>query len=49
MDIKNIVANNANNANDANNVDYNDDKDANDDKGISAMGLDRDMGFSRGH
>ena len=25
------------------------DKDGNDDKGISALGLDRDMGFSRGH
>ena len=24
-------------------------KDDNDDKGISALGLDRDMGFSQGH
>ena len=52
VDIKNIVANvdnNANDANGANNADYNDDKDGNVDKGISALGLDRDMGFSRGH
>ena len=26
-----------------------DNKDDNDDKGISALGLDRDLGFSRGH
>ena len=46
MDIKDIVTNDAINANDAND---NNDKDGNDDKGISALGLDRDMGFSRGH
>ena len=34
---------------DTNNANDNDDKDGNDDKGISALGLDRDMGFSRGH
>ena len=56
-DIKDIDAadnddNNAddvNNANDANDNNDKDDKDVNNDKGISAMGLDRDMGFSRGH
>ena len=42
MDIKDIVTNDAINANDAND---NNDKDGNDDKGISALGLDRDMGF----
>ena len=46
-DIKDIDADtddaNADDANDAN------DKEGNDDKGISALGLDRDMGFSRGH
>ena len=46
MDIKDIVTNNAINANDAND---NSDKDGNDDKGISALGLGRDMGFLRGH
>ena len=35
--------NDINNGNDAN------DKDGNDDKSISALGLERDMGFSRGH
>ena len=29
--------------------DNNNNKDNNDDKGISALGLDRDLGFSRGH
>ena len=38
-DIKDIVA-------DEND---NDNNDGNDDKGISSLGLDRDMGFSRGH
>ena len=44
-DINDIVADVNNN----NNVDDNNNKDSNDDKGISALGLDRDMGFSRGH
>ena len=56
-DIKDIVANNAddnedndndNNENNNNNND-NDNKNGKDDKGISALGLERDMGFSRGH
>ena len=32
-----------------NDKDDNNNKDDNNDKGISALGLDRDMGFSRGH
>ena len=32
-----------------NDKDDNNKKDDNDDKGISALGLDRDLGFSRGH
>ena len=32
-----------------NDKDNNNNKDDNDDKGISALGLDRDLGFSRGH
>ena len=40
-DIKDIIADG--------DGDDDDDKDSNDDKGISALGLDRDMGFSRGH
>ena len=32
-----------------NDKDDDNNKDDNDDKGISALGLDRDMGFSRGH
>ena len=52
-DIKDIVADDDNNNNDAdandNDADDNNDKDSNDDKGISALGLDTDMGFSRGH
>ena len=54
-DIKDIIADdtendddNNNNDHDDNNDDDNNDKDGNDDKGISALGLDRDMGFSRG-
>ena len=43
-DIKNIVANDANDDND--DKDDNNNKDGNDDKGISALGLDRYMGFS---
>ena len=46
MDIKDIVTNDAINADDANNANDANDKDGNDDKGISALGLDRDMGFS---
>ena len=46
-DIKDIIANDNNDNNDNDND--NNDKDSNDDKGISALGLDRDMGFSRGH
>ena len=42
-DIKDIVANADNN----DDYDDNNNKDGNDDKGISALGLDRDMGFSR--
>ena len=49
MHIKDIVANDAINANDTNNANDNNDKDGNDDKGISALVIDRDMGFSRGH
>ena len=49
MDIKDIVTNDAINADDANDANDANDKDGNDDKGISALGLDRDMGFSRGH
>ena len=53
VDIKDIVVGDvidaANDANDANDTDNNDDKDDNDYKGISALGLDRDMGFFRGH
>ena len=45
-DIKDIDADDDNDTNDTND---NDDKDGNNDKGISALGLDRDMGFSRGH
>ena len=41
-----IITDDNNNNNDATN---NNNKDSNDDKGISALGLDRDMGFSRGH
>ena len=52
-DIKDIVADDDNydndNDNDDNNNNNNNDKDSNDDKGISALGLDRDMGFLRGH
>ena len=40
-DIKDINAD----ADDANYANENDDKKGNDDKGISALGLDRDMGF----
>ena len=47
-DIKDTDAD-ANDANDVNDANDNDDKEGNDDKGISALGLDRDMGFSRGH
>ena len=39
-DIKDIVAHDDND---------DDNKDDNNDKGISALGLDRDMGFLRGH
>ena len=46
MDIKDIVTNDAINADDANDANDANDKDGNDDKGISALGLDRDMGFS---
>ena len=49
-DIKDIDADNVNDAdndtNDVNNINDTNDKDGNDDKGISALGLDRDMGFS---
>ena len=48
-DIKDIDADDDNNANNVNDANDNVDKDGNDDKGISALGLDRDMGFSRGH
>ena len=52
-DIKDIFANNANNNNDDeidnNDKDNNNNKDGNNDRGISALGLDRDMGFLRGH
>ena len=51
-DIKDIDAdddNNNNNADNVNDANDKDDEDANNDKGISALGLDRDMGFSRGH
>ena len=52
-DIKDIVAADdvaaADNNDDVDDADDNNDKDSNDDKGISALGLDRDMGFSRGH
>ena len=46
-DIKDINANadDVNDANNVNNTNNNDDKEGNDDKGISALGLDRDMGF----
>ena len=37
------------NNNEDNEEDKNKDKDNNDDKGISALGLDRDLEFSRGH
>ena len=40
-DIKDIDAD----ADDANDANDNDDKEGNNDKGISALGLDRDMGF----
>ena len=53
-DIKDIVAvdddvddNNVDN-DDVDDDNNNNDKDSNDDKGISALGLDRDMGFSQG-
>ena len=45
-DIKDIDADDNNDANDVND---NDNKEGNDDYSISALGLDRDMGFSRGH
>ena len=45
-DIKDIVAVYDNDVVDDDN---NNNKDSNDDKGISALGLDRDMGFSGGH
>ena len=52
-DIKDIVANDpvVEDDNDDADADADDDndKDSNDDKGISALGLDRHMGFSRGH
>ena len=47
--IKDIDADDDNDANDANGINDANDKDGNDDKGISALGLDRDMGFSQGH
>ena len=46
-DVDNNDADNANDVNNANDFNDNNDKDGNDDKGISALGLDRDMGFSR--
>ena len=47
-DIKDIVADDTND--DADDKDNNNNnKDGNDDKGISALGLDREIGFSRGH
>ena len=46
-DIKDIIADDAD-SNDDDNNNANDDKDGNDDKGISALGLDRDLGFSQG-
>ena len=42
-DIKDIDADNDNDVNDANDTNDNNNKDCNDDKGISALGLDRDM------
>ena len=46
-DIKDIVANDDDNNNDDDDDDKDDnnDKDGNNDKGISALGLDKDMGF----
>ena len=41
MDFEDIVTDDAN---DTNNANDNNDKDGNDDKGILALGLDRDMG-----
>ena len=46
-EFKDIIANDDDNNNDNNDDDDNNDKDGNDDKDISALGLDRDMGFSR--
>ena len=46
-DSKDIVADDVEDDADDNND--NNDKDGNDDKGISALGLNRDLGFSRGH
>ena len=40
---------NDNDEEDDNDKDNNNNKDDNNDKGISALGLDRDLGFSRGH
>ena len=50
-DIKDIVADDVDvdADDDNNNNNNNNDKDGNDDKGFSALGHDRDMGFSRGH
>ena len=47
--IKDIDADNVNDTNNVNDANDNDDKEGKDDKGISALGIDRDMGFSRGH
>jgi len=51
-DIKDIIVDGAGANNNEDNNNNNDDKDnidSNNDKGISALGLDQDMGFLRGH